>query len=206
MSVKDVLPEQGPSSRIGRAHASSGYETHRLSFGRRSACSTTLATQPALLPSKLRMEASSRKGESSNVKKGFQFGTRDLRSETVSELSSPFLCQVRVILATLVGLRGASSWTSPSSISSLTPFLSPFRFLPTGLVYTGVGGIGVGGRGTIGTSRVTVQAWDSSRESKSSNLFSITIPSGTSIASWSSLTRAATGYGLSPSSSDSFVR
>lgn len=105
-----------------------------------------------------------------------------------------------------MGLGGAFSWTLPSSISPLPPFLSLFHFLLAGLVCTGVGGIGVGGLGIIGTSGAAVPVWDSSRESRSGNLFSITISLGTSIASRSLLTRAAVERGLIPSSSNLFVR
>ena len=88
----------------------------------------------------------------------------------------------------------------------LPHFLSLFHFLSFGLVYVGVGGLRVGGLGTIGTLGAMVLLWDSSREISYGNLFSITIPSGTSIASWSSLTRVVAGCGLSPSSSNSSVQ
>ena len=64
----------------------------------------------------------------------------------------------------------------------------------------------MGGLGTIGTSGVMVPAWDSSKESKSRNLFSITFALGTLVASCSSLTRATTGRGLGASSSVSSVQ
>ena len=89
---------------------------------------------------------------------------------------------------------------------AFTSFLVPFHFLLAGSFCVGVGGIGVGGLGTIGTSGAVVPAWDSSKESRSGNLLSITIPSGTLIAFWSSLTRATARCGLSPSSLDLFVR
>ena len=121
------------------------------------------------------------------------------------ELSTPFPCWVRVILATLVGLGGVSYWTSPSSTTPFPPLLSLFPFLSAGSVCTQVGGIGVGGLGTTGTSRATVRAWDSSRESKFGSFFSITIHSGTSIPSWSSLTKVVVNWELSFSSSDVLV-
>ena len=59
--------------------------------------------KPAFSPLKSWMEASSRRGESSNSKTGFQFGTQDLHSEAVSELSTHFLCWVQVTLVILMG-------------------------------------------------------------------------------------------------------
>lgn len=95
------------------------------------------------------------------------------------------------------GLRGeVSSWTSPSSITPLPPFLSLFRFLSAGSVYVGVGGIGVRGLGITRTSGAAIPVWDSSRES---SFFSITIPSGTQVSLWSALTRVIVSWGLSPS-------
>ena len=94
----------------------------------------------------------------------------------------------------------------PSLMGPQPPFLSLFCFLSTSSVCVGVRGIGVGGLGTIGTSGAVVPTWGSSKESRSGNLVSITIPSGTLIAFWSSLTRATARCGLSPSSLDLFVR
>ena len=85
----------------------------------------TIST-PVLPLSKLRIKASSRRSEPSNSSTGFQFGTRDRRSKTASELSSPFLCQAQVIFATLMGSGSASSWTSPYLMGPLPPFLSLF--------------------------------------------------------------------------------
>ena len=59
----------------------------------------------------------------------------------------------------------------------------------------------MGGLGTTRILEVIVLAWDSNKESKSGNLFSITIASGTSVASWFSLTRAAARRELDASSS-----
>ena len=90
---------------------------------------------------------------------------------------------------------GVSSWTSPSLTTLLPPLLSIILFLSAGSVYVGATGIGVRGLGITGTLGIVALAWDSSRESKSDSLFSITIPSNTLMSSWFSLTRAVVSWG-----------
>lgn len=64
----------------------------------------------------------------------------------------------------------------------------------------------MGDLGTTGILEVVVPAWDSNKESKSGNLFSITIASGTSVAYWFSLMRVGARRELDASSSILFVR
>ena len=145
-----------------------------------------------------------RRGAPSSTSGGFQFATQDRHSGIISELSPPLLFWVWLVFDTLVCSRGVSSWISPFSVELFPPFLSLFRFLLASLVCGGGGGIRVGGLGTIGNLGVVVPAWDSSKESRTSILFSSTNALGTSVVSWFSLTRVVVNLELDAMSLVSF--
>lgn len=156
-----------------------------MSWGSRRVCLTKLATEPALSFSKLQIEESMGRVAASNTKGGFQLGMRVRCSGFISKVSPPLLCWALVTLVALDCSRGVSSWISLSSVEPLPPLLSFFRVLSARSVWIGGGGIGVGGLGTTTTSGVASLAWDSNKESKSGNFFSIIIASGISLAPWS---------------------